>query len=54
MSSKITISAEKKRMLDAKDDEGITACMKAAENGELDIVDFLLREVRCFFFAFCF
>jgi len=44
MSSKMVISPEKKRMLDAKDDEGITAMMKAAEQGEIDIVEYLLSQ----------
>ena len=41
---KKTVSAETRRMLDAKDDEGITALMKAAEQGEIEIVDFLLQQ----------
>jgi len=36
--------AEKKRLLDAKDDEGITALMKCCEAGELEMVDFLVEE----------
>merc|ERR1719401_1534635 len=39
-----TIQNEKKRVLDAKDDEGVTALMKAAEQGEGDVVKLLLDE----------
>merc|ERR1719378_1753597 len=39
-----TAATEKKRALDAKDDEGVTALMKAAEQGEGDVVKLLLDE----------
>merc|ERR1711933_14188 len=37
-------SNDKKRVLDAKDDEGVTALMKACEQGEGDVVQLLLTE----------
>eukprot|EP00427_Karlodinium_veneficum_P022469 CAMPEP_0169106144 /NCGR_PEP_ID=MMETSP1015-20121227/24180_1 /TAXON_ID=342587 /ORGANISM="Karlodinium micrum, Strain CCMP2283" /LENGTH=410 /DNA_ID=CAMNT_0009167565 /DNA_START=55 /DNA_END=1288 /DNA_ORIENTATION=+ len=39
-----SFAAEKKRAIDAKDDEGVTALMKAAEQGEGDVVRMLLEE----------
>ncbi|CAK0878739.1 unnamed protein product [Prorocentrum cordatum] len=39
-----TIANERRRVLDTKDDEGVTALMKAAEQGEADIVKLLLDE----------
>lgn len=38
------MAAEKRRVLDAKDDEGVTAVMKASEQGEADIMKDLLEE----------
>merc|ERR1719355_516514 len=38
------LATERKRALDAKDDEGVTALMKAAEAGELDICRLLLED----------
>merc|ERR1719446_740882 len=37
-----TIATEKKRVLDAKDDEGVTALMKSAETGEGEVVKLLI------------
>ncbi|CAE8641520.1 unnamed protein product, partial [Polarella glacialis] len=39
-----TLAREKKRILDMKDDEGVTALMKAAEQGEGDVVQILITE----------
>ncbi|CAE8682447.1 unnamed protein product [Polarella glacialis] len=39
-----TLEQEKKRILDAKDDEGVTALMKAVEHGEEDVARALLEE----------
>lgn len=38
------IASDRRRILDAKDDEGVTALMKAAEQGEVDVVNQLLQE----------
>jgi len=40
-----TLATEKKRAIDAKDDEGVTALMKAAEQGEGDVVKLLSKRV---------
>ncbi|CAK0800614.1 unnamed protein product [Prorocentrum cordatum] len=40
----MTIANEKRRVLDMKDDEGVNALMKAAEQGESDVVRLLLDE----------
>ncbi len=36
--------AELKRLLDSKDDEGITALMKSAEEGEIDVCQLLVSQ----------